>query len=54
MIKSRRMSWEGHVAHTGGKRNAFEILVGGPELKRLHGIPRHRVNIILKCVRNVL
>jgi len=48
------MSWAGHAAHTGNNRNAFKILVGRPELKRLRGIPRYRVKITLKCVRNVL
>jgi len=48
------MSWAGHVAHTGNKRNAFKILVGLPELRRLRGMPRHRVKITLKCVRDVL
>ena len=48
------MSWAGHVAHTGNKRNAVKILVGRPELKTLRAITRHRVKIILKCVRNVL
>jgi hypothetical protein len=31
VIKSRRMRWAGHVAHTGGKGGAFTILVGRPE-----------------------
>jgi hypothetical protein len=48
------MSWAGHVAHTENKRNAVKILVGRPELKTLRGVPRHRVKITLKCVRNVL
>jgi hypothetical protein len=34
MIKSRRIRWAGHVAHTGTKRNAYRILVGKPEGKR--------------------
>jgi hypothetical protein len=45
MIKSRSTSWAGHVAHTGNKRNALEILVGLPELKRLGRILRPRVKI---------
>jgi hypothetical protein len=28
MIKSRRMSWAGHVARMGEKRNAYRILAG--------------------------
>jgi hypothetical protein len=28
MIKSRRMSWAGHVARMGKKRNAYRLFVG--------------------------
>jgi hypothetical protein len=31
MLKSRRMSWPGHVARMGEKRNVYRILVGKPE-----------------------
>jgi hypothetical protein len=41
MIKSR-MRWEGHVAQMGEKRNAYRILVGKPEGKKLTGRPRRR------------
>jgi hypothetical protein len=34
MIKSRRMTWAGHVARMGETRNAYGILVGKPEGKR--------------------
>jgi hypothetical protein len=34
MIKSRRMTWTGHVAWMDEKRNAYRILVGKPEGKR--------------------
>jgi hypothetical protein len=33
MIKSRWMSWAGHVARMGEKRNAYRILLGKPEGK---------------------
>jgi hypothetical protein len=33
MIKSRRMTWAGHVTRMGEKRNAYRILVGNPEGK---------------------
>jgi hypothetical protein len=36
------MRWEGHVARMGEKRNAFRLLVGKPEGKRLLGRPRRR------------
>jgi hypothetical protein len=42
VIKSRRMKWAGHVAHMGEMRNAYRILVGKPEGKRLLGGGRHR------------
>jgi hypothetical protein len=42
MIKSRWMRWAGHVARMGEKRNAYRILVGKPEDKRLLGRPRSR------------
>jgi hypothetical protein len=42
MIKSRRVRWAGHVARMGVTRNAYRILVGKPEGKRLLGRPRCR------------
>jgi hypothetical protein len=42
IIKSRRMRWAGHVARMGEKRNAYRLLVGKPEGKRLLGRPRRR------------
>jgi hypothetical protein len=42
MIKSRRMSWTGHVARIGAKRNAYGTLVIKPEGKRTLGRPRRR------------
>jgi hypothetical protein len=42
MIKSRRMIWAGNVARMVAKRNAYRILVGNPEGKRLLGTPRRR------------
>jgi hypothetical protein len=41
-IKSRRMRWAGHVARMGEKRNAYRLLLGKPEGKRLLGRPRRR------------
>jgi hypothetical protein len=41
MIKSRRMSWAGHVARI-GKMNAYRILAGTPERKRSLGRPKRR------------
>jgi hypothetical protein len=43
MIKSRGMSWAGHVARMGENRNAYSILVGMPEGKRPLGRPRRRL-----------
>jgi hypothetical protein len=42
VIKSRRMSWEEHVARRGERRGAYRILVGKPEGKRQLGRPRLR------------
>jgi hypothetical protein len=40
IIKARRMRWAGHVARMGEKRNAYRLLEGKPEGKRLLGRPR--------------
>ena len=40
--KSRSMRWAGHVAHMGGERGAYRILVGRSEERRPLGRPRHR------------
>jgi hypothetical protein len=42
MIKTMWMTWSGHVAGIGAKRNAYRILVGKPEGKRPLGRPRRR------------
>ena len=42
VIKSRRMSWAGHVARMGEERGAYKVLVGKPEGKRPLGRPRCR------------
>jgi hypothetical protein len=34
VIKSRRMSWAGHVAFMGARRGVYRVLVGKPEGKR--------------------
>jgi hypothetical protein len=41
-IKSRRVRLAGHVARMRENRNAYRILVGKPEGKRLLGRRRHR------------
>ncbi|KAJ4443996.1 hypothetical protein ANN_05785 [Periplaneta americana] len=41
-IKSRRLSWAGHVARMGECRNAYRVLVRRPEGKRPLGRPRRR------------
>jgi hypothetical protein len=35
------MTWAGHIARMGEKRNACRILVGPPEEKKPLGRPRH-------------
>jgi hypothetical protein len=42
VIKSRRMTWPGHLALTGEGRGVYRILVGRPEGKRPLGRPRRR------------
>jgi hypothetical protein len=42
VIKSRRISWAGHVARMGEGRGIYRVLVGKPEGKRQLGRPRHR------------
>ena len=42
MIKSRRISWAGHVARMGERRVVYRVLVGKPEGKRPLGRPRRR------------
>jgi hypothetical protein len=39
IIKSKRMSWAGHVARMGEEMNAYRLLVGKPEGKRPLGRP---------------
>jgi hypothetical protein len=41
-MKSRRMKWTGYIACMGKMRNAYKILVGKPEGKRLLGKYRRK------------
>jgi hypothetical protein len=50
IIKSRRMRWVGHVALMGVKRNAYRLLAGKPEVKRLLRCPGHRWNFNIKML----
>ena len=42
MIKSRRLTWAGHLAKMEESKSAFKILTGKPTRKRPLGKPRHR------------
>jgi len=42
VIKSRRMSWAGHVARIGEGRDVYRFLVGKSEGRRPLGRPRRR------------
>jgi hypothetical protein len=42
VIKSKRMSWAGHVARMGEGRGVYRVWVGRPECKRPLGRHRHR------------
>ena len=39
VIKSRRISWAGHVAHMGKRNGAYRVLVGRCDGKRSLGRP---------------
>jgi hypothetical protein len=41
-IRSRRMSWVGHVARMGEERKVYRVLVGRPKRKRPLVRPRHK------------
>jgi hypothetical protein len=53
VVKSRRMRWAGHVAHTGEGRGVQRVLVRKPEGKRSLGRPRHRWEDIIKDLQEV-
>ena len=42
VIRSRIMTWAGHVARMGERRGVYRVLVGKPERKRPLGRPRCR------------
>jgi len=42
VIKSRIMSWTGHVAHMGERRGVYRVLVGKAEGRRPLGRPKRR------------
>jgi hypothetical protein len=49
VIRSRRVTWAGHVARTGKRIGAYRALVGKPEGRRpLGGLRRVDGKIILK------
>jgi hypothetical protein len=50
VIKSRRLSWVGHVARTGERRGAYRVLVGKPERRNLLEDPGLDGRIILKWI----
>jgi hypothetical protein len=41
-VKSRRMTWAGHVARVGEERKVYKVLMEKPEGKRPLGGPRRR------------
>jgi hypothetical protein len=48
VIKSRRMSWAGHVARMGEGRGVHSVLVGRPKGKRQLGRPRRSWEVNFK------
>jgi len=54
VIKSRRMSWAGHVARMGEERGVYRVLVGKPEGRRLlERLRRRWVDNIIKDLQEV-
>jgi len=50
VIQSRRVRWEGHVAHMGERRDVYTVLVGKPEEKSSLGEPGVDGRIILRWI----
>jgi hypothetical protein len=50
VIKSRRMTWVGHIARMGEMVNAYKIVAGKTEGERSLGKPRHIWKVILKLI----
>jgi hypothetical protein len=50
VVKSRRMSWAGHVASMGEERGVHRLLVGKPEVKSHWGDPDVDGRIILRWI----
>jgi hypothetical protein len=50
VMKSRRMTWVGHVARMGEKRGVYRVLMGKPEGKRPFGRPRLRLDDNIKMI----
>jgi hypothetical protein len=53
VIKSRRLRWTGHVAHTKERRGAYRVLVGKPEGRYHLENPGVGGRIILKWVFDI-
>ena len=54
VIKSRRMSWAGHVARMGEEKGVYGVLMGKPEGRRPLGRPRRKwVNNIRTYLQEV-
>jgi hypothetical protein len=50
VIKSRRIRWARYVAHIGQMRNAYKIVVGKPDGKRLLGRYWFLLEVILERI----
>jgi hypothetical protein len=48
VIKSRRMTWAGHVARMGGRRGVYRVLMGKPEGKRALGRTKCKLDNSIK------
>jgi hypothetical protein len=53
-MKSRRMSWAGHVALMGEERNVYKVLVGKPKGKDQSGDRGVDRRMGLECILGIL
>jgi hypothetical protein len=51
VIKSRSMSWVGHVAHMEEGRGVYRVLIGRPELGRLRHRGKDNIKMNLREIR---
>jgi len=50
IIKSRRMSWVGHLTYRREEGSSYKVFVGKPEVIKPHLILCRDMRIILRCL----